>query len=75
MNTLDNIISAGFVLIMITLISWCGFNWYKSTAFINEQEIKKLTLDADQLCALQPITNQTEFCRDRINFLNQNTIK
>lgn len=71
----DNILAAGFVLILITMISWIGFNWNRSTALQAEQELKKLSLDADQLCALQPITNQTEFCRDRINFLNQNTIK
>jgi hypothetical protein len=72
----ENIASmVGVALVIIVLISWIGFNAYTSISNGHEAEIKKLSLTSDQLCALQPITNQTEFCRDRINFLNQNTVK
>ena len=71
----DNVFTLGMVIIFVSIITWFGFNVYKNNVFSNEQEIKKLTLDADQLCALQPITNQTEFCRDRINLFNQTPVK
>jgi hypothetical protein len=68
----ENIASMiGVALVIIVLISWIGFNAYNSISNGHDAEIKKLSLSADQLCALQPITNQTEFCRDRINFFNK----
>jgi hypothetical protein len=67
----NNVFAIGaFVVIAIT-ISWFGFNIHANNTFDNEQQLKKLSLTADQICALQPITNQTEFCRDRINFFNK----
>jgi len=73
----ENIVSIlGVVVVIVTIVSWFGFNVYNVYSNTHEQEIKRLTLSADQLCALQPITNQTEFCRDRINFFNKdNAVK
>lgn len=66
--TPDNVFTIGIFLAIIIGISWFGFNIHSHNKFAAEQELKKLSLSADQICALQPITNQTEFCRDRINF-------
>jgi hypothetical protein len=70
--TENNVFAIGMFVVLALVVSWFGFAMYKNSVFENEQELKKLTLTADQICALQPITNQTEFCRDRINFFNQN---
>lgn len=64
----DKVFAIGIFVVVAIGLSWVGFNVYKNNAFLNEQELKRLTLSPDQICALQPITNQTEFCRDRINF-------
>lgn len=66
--TPDNVFTIGIFLVIAIGISWFGFNIYSNNKLNAEQELKKLSLSADQICALQPITNQTEFCRDRINF-------
>jgi hypothetical protein len=62
MNDKTDIASViGIVIVIVSFLSWIGFNIYTYNT-------KYLALSPDQICALQPITSQTEFCRDRINF-------